>query len=117
VRFILDENLSPRTSEQLRLGAYDAIHAKEVVLTGASDEEVLQHARQEQRFLITQDKWFADRHANPLGSHAGVILLRLKDSSPDSVGALLRALLPRIDDLPPGSLVVANERRYRIRRP
>ena len=59
VKFPLDENVPPPISGFLREMGFDAVHAKEVEILGASDRDIIELARRERRTLITFDKHFA----------------------------------------------------------
>jgi predicted nuclease of predicted toxin-antitoxin system len=117
VRFLLDENLSPEVAVNLSNHGYDAVHVAAIGLSGHADDQILRTARELERILITQDRWFANLAANPLGTHAGVVFLRLNFPSVQVVTSVLLDLLPRLQSLEAGFLVVSNERRYRVRRP
>jgi predicted nuclease of predicted toxin-antitoxin system len=55
-RFLIDENLSPQLARHLRFTlGFDAVHANEVGLTGASDTEVLAYAIAEHRLIMTSN--------------------------------------------------------------
>ena len=56
--FVLDENISPRVSQELRALGYDLLHVWEVGLKGCSDEELIGWAKKEKRALITLDAGF-----------------------------------------------------------
>lgn len=49
MRFLLDENLSPRLAEPLQAAGHDVTHVHDVGLTSADDERVIATARSEQR--------------------------------------------------------------------
>jgi hypothetical protein len=109
MRFLLDENLSPRLEDSLRSDGHDVISMANGALRGASDEAVWELAARESRILVTLDLDF------PLASWpgpAGLIILRVPPSfrsheTTDLVLGLIRnqseaALLGRITVLSPG---------------
>ena len=55
MRFIIDMPLSPSLSEWLCGQGYDAVHAVNVGLSHAPDNEILDYAIGEQRVFITAD--------------------------------------------------------------
>lgn len=119
MKLLLDENISPLVAEALRLEGYDALHVRETGLKGRADQEILTFAKKEGRALVTLDADFADVRRFPLGSHTGIIRLRLSFAPSAAVVKCLKRLLPRLRDLPlsKGALVTSDCREYRVRLP
>jgi len=117
VKFLIDENISPLVAEQLRALGYDVKHVREVGLKGHSDNEIMEYAKREGRSLITLDADFADIRRYPLGTHAGIIRLKLKFAPSTIVIDCLRRLLRQIKDMPleKGLLVITDGKTYRVR--
>ncbi len=55
VRLYLDENLSPKIAEQLRLRGIDAISARDAGTLGDTDPNHLKRAIEMERVLVTTD--------------------------------------------------------------
>src|SRR5690242_19041797 len=77
----LDENLPPALADLLeKLG-----HAVDTTVTeglkGGSDREVWDAAQKEARFFVTQDLAFSILKRFVPGTHAGILLLRLREPS------------------------------------
>lgn len=119
LKLMLDENIPPRVATELRQLGYDIVHVREAGLKGHRDSEVMAYAREDGRCLVTLDADFADVRYHPLGSHSGIIRLRLKFAPSNIVVSTLRSLLPRIAQIPieKGALVVSDGKRYRIKLP
>ena len=119
LKFLLDENISPQTAPGLRENGHDVVHVREVGLRGALDRDILSFARSESRVLVTQDAEFADIRKYPLGSHGGIVRLRLALATSAVVLRVLSALIPRLEtqDVQSGALVITDGRRYRVRHP
>jgi predicted nuclease of predicted toxin-antitoxin system len=80
MKYLADENVARRIVEWLRLRGDDVLFAPED-RAGASDEEWLQRAESEHRFIVTSDKDFGELvFRDRLNSH-GVILMRLEKLS------------------------------------
>ena len=75
---LLDENLPVRLVQALRALGHDVEHVYTKDLSGRPDPDVRAAAQSEDRFLITQDRRFADARTFTPGSHPGVLLVRLK---------------------------------------
>lgn len=112
----LDENLTLRLLPVLRRHGHDADTVRDEGLTGHADSDVWRAAQSEQRFLITQDLDFSDARQFAPGTHAGLLLVRLREPG---AGALLSAVSAVAHELQEwqGCFVVLTERKLRIRRP
>lgn len=118
MRFLLDEDLSPRSAEYLRSLGHDAIHVREVGLKGSPDQAVIAFAQSEGRILLTRDRDFADIRRYPPGSHAGIARLKIPHPTARAINAVLGRLLNRLGPADfTHNLVVTDGHRYRIRRP
>ncbi len=119
MRFLIDENISPLVAEALRQQGYDVQHVREIGLKGRPDSEIMAYTRSERRCLVTLDEDFADLRFYPLGTHAGIIRLKLKFAPSSTVITCLTHLLPQLqaDLLEKGSLIISEGTTYRIRVP
>ncbi len=80
IRFHLDENVSPKIANGMRLQGLDVTTTQETGLLKASDEIQFRFAQREQRVIITQDSDFlriASRHPN----HSGILFYSTRHSS------------------------------------
>lgn len=85
VKFLTDENVSPKIIRAMRTDGYDVKDIKEKKLFGVSDHQVLTLANKENRAIITYDKDFANLLNHPLQSHKGVVLLRYSELEPNNL--------------------------------
>ena len=114
----LDENLPLRLATPLRNLGHDVHTLHDESLSGHPDIEIGEAAQKESRFLITQDLDFSDLRQFALGSHYGILLVRLR--SPNR-----RGLIERVGQLFQkenvaewaGCFVVATERKIRVLKP
>ena len=114
----VDEILGQSHVERLRDAGYDPDRVHDQGLSGASDETVWQRVCEERRFFITLDLDFSDVRRFPPGTHPGILLLRPRTASHNTVMEVLdRVLRERSLDLLRGCLTVASESYTRIRRP
>ena len=118
MRFLLDQNQSPLLAGRLNEAAHDAVHARDIGLSRASDPEVLALAKQENRVLVSADTDFGELLARNGDDAPSVLLLRRQDRR--RVDALAELILVNLDaieaDLADGALVVFDQERVRVRR-
>lgn len=117
MRIKLDENIpADLVSSLSAVDEVDTAHSEG--LTGAADSTLWEAAQKGARFLITQDLDFGDLRQFMPGSHAGILLVRLKNPSR---GALTLRIVEicKSDDFQSwgGCVVVATDSKIRIRRP
>jgi predicted nuclease of predicted toxin-antitoxin system len=114
----LDENLPLRLAIALRNLGYDVHTAREEGLAGHPDSEIWRTAQKESRFLITQDLDFSDLRLFALGSHHGILLLRLSSPNRGSLTARVVELFQTEKIVEwARCFVVATERKIRLLRP
>lgn len=116
-KFLLDENVPPAIGVFLQNLDFDVVHAKDSGMLGASDNQIMDLARQEERTLITFDKHFADLVLYPPGTHWGVIRIRIHPPLLSDVIQALQQFLKQFDlSTIQGTLIVLENNGFRIRR-
>ncbi len=86
-------------------------------MRGASDEAIFQKAQMEDALVVTFDEDFADTRMYPVGSHAGVIRLRVWPTTIEQTERGLDRLLESVEDHDlVGSLIVIDDQRIRVRK-
>ncbi len=114
----LDENLPSSLAKTLASLGHDADTAPAEGLTGQPDPVVWRAAQRGGRFLITQDLDFSDLRRYEPGTHAGVLLVRLRAPGRQALARIIETLFRHEDvETWQGCLVVATERKHRVRRP
>jgi predicted nuclease of predicted toxin-antitoxin system len=118
-RFLLDEDMPRSTATALRGAGHAAEDVRDVGLRGHSDADVYAYAQATAATLISCDKGFANVTAFPIGSHAGIVVVRIPDEvSPAELNReLLHAISQFGNDPFIGCLVIVEVGRIRIRRP
>ena len=117
VRFLTDENISPKVVDYLRNNGFDVLDVKEQNRHGCTDEELLDIAFREQRFLVTHDSDFGTLAINLGKKNFGIIYFRLKNLSPDNVKNIFSKVLQLNISFTAGTIFVVEETRVRIRYP
>jgi len=96
----------------------EASHVRDLGLARATDEDIFRVAQERDWTILTFDEDFADQRVFPLGSHAGVIRLRVW---PTTVEEIKRALSRLFTEVSPqelrGALAIIDRERIRIRFP
>jgi predicted nuclease of predicted toxin-antitoxin system len=107
VRFLVDENLSPRLCQFLSAAEDSAEHVRDAVGAGASDHVVLDHAREHGLVIVTADTDFGTLVARAGTKQPSIILMRELLGLPvDGQGQLLAANIDQIRDVLDGGAVV-----------
>ena len=114
----LDENMPTDLIDLLQAIGHNAQTCLQEGIAGTGDPAISAHATKESRILLTFDLDFADIRAFPPGTHAGIIVLRLKSHDLISVESALARVFATISvsDFA-GNLIIADNRRVRSRRP
>ncbi len=112
----LDENLPAALVALLHSANHDVSTVAEQRLSGATDVSILQAAKAEERLVMTFDTDFADIRRYPVGSHAGIVVFRLKDQRWEVLKApaqhlIASGVLERLH----GGLAIVATRRIRLR--
>ena len=91
-RFLLDENIDPKTVTYLRKEGVDVEHVRDTLGAGADDEgDILPYVRETDRIIVTSD--VSDFGAFASDAHAGVVLLYDDTMAAYSVAAGLLAMI------------------------
>ena len=116
LRFLADMNISPQTVEALGADGMDIIRVSNLLPVNASDESILNLAREQGRVVITQDTDFSALLA--LGGHdrPSLVTLRLLNTNPEVVSQRLRQVLPQTEAaLRAGCAVTIEDHTVRVR--
>ena len=114
MRFLADECCDAGLVDALRNDGYDVLYAVES-LCGATDEALLRRAFAESRILLTEDKDFGDLVYRLRKPAYGVVLLRFDTADRAMKITRLRSLLRQEIERLPGSFVVLEVDKVRIR--
>lgn len=112
----LDENLPVRLVSVLSQHGHDVDTVPDEHLSGRPDLEIWQAVGKEDRFLITQDLDFSDTRQFAPGTHAGLLLVRLREPGAHALTEAISAAAAEIADWG-GCFVVLTENKVRIKRP
>jgi predicted nuclease of predicted toxin-antitoxin system len=117
LRFLADMNLSPLTVDALHQVGWNIIRVSNLLPATASDLEILELARYEERVVITQDLDFSALLALSGHDRPSLITLQLANTEPALVTQRLLQILPKVENaLRLGSAVTTTETTVRIRK-
>lgn len=94
MKFLLDENLSPRLADVLKDLGHDAVHIQSLKLKEADNGVVFSKSVKQGRVLVTADEDFADTDAYPPGP--GTIIVAFEPRTREQVAVRLNALLHQV---------------------
>lgn len=117
MKFLVDNALSSKVADGLQAAGFAAVHVRELGLTAATDEEILDLAAKEGRVIISADTDFGTLLAFAQASQPSFILFRRgAERRPERQVALLLANLPALQAvLKAGGIVVIEQNRIRVR--
>ena len=114
---VLDQNIPRSVTSWLRQirPQWRVVHAAELGFALAPDTTIFVWAQQQQAIITTYDGDFADQRRFPLGSHHGVVGLRVFPTTAEATrDALVRLLAAVSDDDLPRALVVVDRKGVRL---
>lgn len=114
MRLLADENFPRAAVEALRTGRHDVAWVR-IDAPGATDEQVLSRARNEDRVLLTFDKDFGELVLKRgIAASGGIVLFRLPLEKPSELASRIVATLASRDDWL-GHFSVVEAERIRMR--
>jgi len=118
VKVKLDENIPSKLAQLLAALGHDTDTVPQEGLAGKPDADIWAAAQVAERFLITQDLDFSNIRRFAPGTHAGLLLVRLRAPSR---GALTRRIHAVFQSEPvetwSRAFVVVTDHKLRVRRP
>ena len=120
LQLLLDQNVPREIAAWLRVKvpAWTIFHTSEIGLSGKSDPEIFRWAQTNRSIVVSYDEDFADTRSFPLGSHHGIIRLRVWPTTVEMTQWALERVLAQVpeSDLP-RNLIIIDREKIRLRRP
>lgn len=117
MKLFADESVWEITRAFVRQLGHDLATVEERGLAGAADEMVLSQALAEDRVLLSRDLDFSNILLYPPLNHLGIIVLRIKPHTTDSVHRILSSVLAYFTQEPiQKTLVIVDHNKFRERR-
>ena len=117
IRLLLDQGCPRTTALILNQTGWDVVHVAELGMSRATELEILDAARVQQRICITLDADFHTHLAVTNAATPSVIRLRIEGLKADAFAHLLIAVRPQIKNhVDPGAaMITITDRNVRIR--
>lgn len=110
-------NISPKTIESLLQRGWDIVRVSQFLPVNASDQEILNFARQQGRIVVAQDLDFSTLLALSGYERPSLITLRLTISDPEIVTRRLLEVIPRFEKLlEEGCVITVEDVTVRVRK-
>lgn len=117
MRILADMPISPRTVELLNDLGHEAVHALDLGMAQARDEEIIQWAKAEGMSILTEDLDYGAILAVSGEVEPGVIILRVGNWTRDQIERRLERVLQELsEERFRNAIVVVDRHRVRIRR-
>ncbi len=118
MKIILDEDLPRSLGAVLAERGHEVFDVRDVGLRGKPDEKIFRFAQENSAVLFSADLGFSNILKFPLGSHAGIVILRFPNEMPTAlINKITIALLEKISEEEfKGSAIVFSPSGARIRR-
>ncbi|MBF6589379.1 MAG: DUF5615 family PIN-like protein [Ktedonobacterales bacterium] len=117
--FLVDEDMPRSLAFTLRASGYSAEDARDAALAELTDAALFAYAQAHGQVLVTGDTGFANTLRYPLGTHAGIVMLRQAAdiAAPHVAQALLNGLGALAGHSLAGALLVIEPGCLRLSRP
>jgi predicted nuclease of predicted toxin-antitoxin system len=117
MKFLLDANI-PYSAKKVFSKPHRAAHVRDIGIADAADDVILKRASKEGAVLITRDMDFGNILLYPLGTHGGVMILRIPPHF--TAGEIIKTLRQFLSHIDVASLAraitIIEPGQYRIRR-
>ena len=112
----LDENMPARLKPILQAHGHDVHTVADERLIGRSDDVIWDAACAEERLLVTQDLDFSDARRFAPGTHAGLLLVRLREPGAAALIASIENIAGQLAEFA-RCFVVLTDTKIRVKRP
>lgn len=107
MKILVDENIPAMTVRSLREAGHDVADFRGTLDQGVDDDVLWARAQQEVRLLITTDRGFADRRAEP---HHGILIVRLRQPNRQKIHErIIQAMAQLGEPEWPGTLITMRD--------
>lgn len=116
IPILLDQGLPRSAVSVLRADGWDVVHTGDIGLHQATDKQLLEFARKDQRTIITLDSDFHTILALTNADAPSVIRIRLEGLNGPDLAQLIKRIWPKVEpQLQKGAMITVTELGIRIR--
>lgn len=116
MKLLIDMNLSPRWTQQLKDSGFECVHWSTIGASNARDTEIMSFAANNGYVVLTHDLDFGAILAATHGEKPSVVQIRSEEVSPDVIGARVAIALRQTEpELEAGALLTIETNRDRLR--
>ena len=116
MKFFTDECVWQATIDFLRSQGHDVITTNDAGLRETEDELLLKYAVSKKRIFITRDMHFSNILVYPPSMHLGLIVLKIKPHTAESVHRILKIALSKFDqEKIQQTLIIIDQKKFRVR--
>ena len=116
IRLLLDQGLPRATGKHLSATAWDVMHVGDIGLSRATDQQILDYAKSDNRVCVTLDADFHALLATADASGPSVIRIRKEGLHASALAELLTAVWPHVEKhVIDGAMVTITEKSIRVR--
>jgi predicted nuclease of predicted toxin-antitoxin system len=116
IRLLLDQGLPRTTGRLLSAAAWDVVHVGDIGLGRATDQQILDYAKSDNRVCVTLDADFHALLATADATGPSVIRVRKEGLQARAIAELLTTVWPRIEkNIIDGAMITITERSIRVR--
>ncbi len=116
MRFFTDECVWQATIDFLRSQQHDVMTTNDAGLRETEDELLLSYAVSKKRIFIMRDMHFSNILVYPPSMHLGLIVLKIKPHTTDSVHRILRIALSKFNqEKIRQTLIIVDQKKFRVR--
>ena len=116
---LLDQNVPREIAAWLKgmRPGWQVVHTSDVGLDGKGDRVVFDWAQARVSLIVTFDEHFADRRTFPVGTHCGIVRLRVWPTTVENTQHALERLVENVSEEElGGALTIVGRSRIRVRR-
>lgn len=120
INFLIDECVLGKTKEILEKLGFTVITLQKLKKLSVSNGEVLSLAEKYKAILVTNDLDFGNLILYPLGTHLGIVVIRIRSEIPEDIDKAHEVLKRLFKEVKPEelqkALTIIDLNKYRIRR-